>query len=111
MKEYSEAPRSAEQLLNEKKEKLKESVDLMKDWEKGKRIKETFLPYLDNLTDEEVNYCSLLVEYSNTRIQLRGPFASTASKMLYEQEKEIKEMEKNIESERAKELKKIMTGA
>lgn len=107
MKKYPEIPKAPEQNLADKKEELINAIDFMLDWQKSEKIKETLLPQLNNLTSEEIDYCLKQVRYFDNKVQLRGPLAAEASKALIEDEAELKEMEKIIESERTKELKKL----
>jgi hypothetical protein len=108
MEKQPEMPKSPEQILAEKKEKLAKAIDLMLDWQKSKKIKEALLPQLDNLTSEEIDYCLKQVRYLDNQVQLRGPLPTTASEALIEDEAKLNEMEEIIGSERAKELKSLM---
>ena len=108
MEKQPEMPKSPEQILAEKKEKLTKAIDLMLDWQKSEKIKKALLPQLDNLTSEEIDYYSKQVRYLDNQVQLRGPLSSTAGEALIEDEAELKEMEKIIGPERAKELKSLI---
>ena len=80
MEKQPEMPKSPEQILAEKKEKLTKAIDLMLDWQKSEKIKKALLPQLDNLTSEEIDYYSKQVRYLDNQVQLRGPLSSTDRK-------------------------------
>lgn len=108
MEKQPEIPKSPEQILEEKKEKLTKAINLMLDWQKSDEIKKALLPQLDNLTSEEIDYFLKRVRYLDNQVQLRGPLSSTARKALIEDEDRLEEMEKNIGPKRAKELKSLI---
>lgn len=108
MEKQPEMPKSPEQILAEKKEKIIKAIDLMLNWQRSEKIKKALLPQLDNLTSEEIDYCLKQVRYLDNQVQLRGPLSSTASEALIEDEAKLNEMEEIIGSERAKELKSLM---
>jgi len=110
MENQPEMPKSPEQILAEKKEKLTKAIDLMLNWQRSEKIKKAILPQLDNLTSEEIDYCLTQVRYLDDREQLRGPFADIASERLVKDEAELKEMEKKIGPDRIKELISLMKG-
>jgi len=108
MEKQSEMLKSPEQILAGKKEKLTKAMDLMLDWQKSDKIKRALLPQLNNLTEEEIDYCLKQVRYLDNQVQLRGPLSSAASEALVEDEANLKEMEEVIGLERAKELKSLL---
>lgn len=108
MEKQPEMPRSPEQILAGKKEKLKNAVNLMLDWQRSEKIEKALLSQLDNLTSEEMDYCLEQVQYLDNQVQLRGPLFSAASKALIENEAKLKEMEEIIGLDRAKELKSLI---
>lgn len=108
MEKQPETPKSTEQILAEKKEKLITAIDLMLDWQKSEKIKTAILPQLDSLTSEEIDYCLKRVFYLDNQTQLRGPLAATAGEALVEDEAELKALEEKIGPERAQELKNLM---
>jgi len=100
-------PKSAEEILAEKKEKLLKSVHLMLDWKRSDKIKKALEPQLADLTVREIDYCLKLVRYLDNQIQLRGPLAKQAREALIEDETELKKLGEIIGVKRAKEIVKI----
>ena len=108
MEKEPKMSQSPEEILAEKKEQLNKSVELMLDGQRAEGIKEKLSPELDNLTSEELDYCLERIRYSDAQVHLRGPFASKAGEMLLEVETTLKEMEKALGPERARELRGLM---
>ena len=110
MEKESETVKSSEQILEEKREKLKKSLYLMLDWQMSEKIKKGLSPILKDLTSEELDYCSLLVHYIDTKTQLRGPLVSIAREQLGGEEETLEETERKIGKERMEELRNLITG-
>lgn len=107
MEKQPETPRSPEEILVEKRGKLKKDIDLMLDWQYSDRIKRA-IPSLDDLTSDEIDYFLMLVRYLDDLTQLKGPLASTASERLIEDEKELKVLENKIGPGRTREFKNLI---
>jgi hypothetical protein len=110
MEKQPEISKSSEQILTEKREKITKALYLMLDWQRSEKIKEALLPRLNQLTEAEIDYCLKHIQYLDNQVQLRGPLAAAASRLLVENEEELKQMERIIGPKSAEELKKIMGG-
>jgi len=108
MEKQPELPKSPEENLAAKKTKLKKAVNLMLDWQKSSKIESSLFPHLNDLTDDEVEYCLKLIRNLDNKTQLRGPLAESANQALTGDEVILKEMEGKIGLERAEELKNLI---
>lgn len=108
MEKQPEMPKSPEQILAEKKEKFKNAVESMLNFQRSQKIKKSLLPHLDSFTSEELDYLLEYISYFDNQVQLMGPFSNTAREFLIENERRLKEMRNKMSPDRVQELKKIL---
>ncbi|MFA6252731.1 MAG: hypothetical protein WCV69_00455 [Patescibacteria group bacterium] len=109
--ERPEAPKTPEQIIEEKKTELIKAAENMMDWQVAKSLKERLLPpALDGLTIEELEYCEQLLRFIDHHHYLKSKLASAAKDLLREDEEALNSMGAKIGPERVQALRQIFLG-
>lgn len=98
---------SAEEVLAEKRGRLVGAVDMMLDWQRSGKIKESIAPQIDNFTDAELDYLLEKVRNVDNQMQFRGPLASAASEFREASDNILTRLAASIDAGRIRELDQI----